>query len=49
MYSLSVLHQGPVFQNGVRPGVSLNLTKSAIALFGVKLVGTKYTLKSTPA
>ena len=22
-------HQGPVFQNGVRPGVSLNLTKSA--------------------
>ena len=21
--------QGPVFQNGVRPGVSLNLTKSA--------------------
>ena len=22
-------HQGPVFQNGVKPGVSLNLTKSA--------------------
>ena len=47
-------HHGPVFSNGVRPGVSLNLTQSAtkpeVAFFKRRKASwTKYTLKSTPA
>ena len=37
--------QGPVFQNGVRPGVSFNLKigLNCVSQNGVTLVGTKYT------